>query len=109
MAMTPEGRVKAAVKKWLKLHGVWYCTPMGTQFGQSGVPDFVCCIGGRFLAIETKAPGKRGNTTPLQKQQIAAIQEALGIALVVDDAAQLDEFFGERNAQVIPAKAGLPA
>lgn len=94
MGMTPEGKVKAAVKKWLREHGAWFCMPMGTQFGQSGVPDFVCCIGGRFLAIETKAPGKRNNTTILQKQQIAAIHEALGMALVVDDVAQLDEFFG---------------
>lgn len=95
MGFTPEGRVKAAVKKWLKLHGIWYCMPMGTQFGQSGVPDFVCCFGGRFLAIETKAPGKRNNTTVMQKQQIASIHEALGLAVVVDDVSQLDELMKE--------------
>lgn len=98
MATTPEGRVKAAVKKWLKERGIWFCMPMGTGFGNSGVPDFVCCWGGRFLAIETKAPGKRGNTTVLQKQQIAAIQAALGVAVVVDDVAQLDQLFGANHA-----------
>ena len=95
MAATPESNVKAAVKRWLVAKGAWYCMPMGTGFGNSGVPDFVCCLGGKFLAIETKAPGKRSNTTVLQKRQIAAIHEAGGDVLVVDDVSQLDEFFEE--------------
>lgn len=93
MATTPEGKVKAAVKKWLAAKGIWYCMPMGTGFGNSGVPDFVCCWDGKFLAIETKAPGSRSRTTVLQKRQIAAIHEAGGSALVVDDVSQLAEFF----------------
>ena len=95
MAATPESKVKAAVKRWLIAKGAWYCMPMGTGFGNSGVPDFVCCLGGKFLAIETKAPGKRSNTTVLQKRQIAAIHEAGGDVFVVDDVSQLDEFFEE--------------
>lgn len=95
MATTPEGKVKAAVKRWLGARGIWYCMPMGTGFGNSGVPDFICCWNGKFLAIETKAPGSRSRTTVLQKRQIAAIHEAGGDALVVDDVSQLDEFFAE--------------
>jgi hypothetical protein len=41
------------------------------------------------LAVEAKAPGKRSNTTPLQDREIAAIQAAGGIAIVVDDLSQL--------------------
>lgn len=93
MAMTPESKVKAAVKRWLAAKGIWYCMPMGTGFGNSGVPDFVCCMEGKFLAIETKAPGKRHNTTVLQKRQIASIKDAGGAAVVVDDVSQLDELF----------------
>lgn len=89
MAMTPEGKVKAAVKKYLHERGVWYCMPMGTGFGSSGVPDFLCCQGGQFIAIETKAPGKRRNTTVLQDRQLAAIGEAGGRAVVIDDVEQL--------------------
>ena len=89
MATTPEGKVKAAVKKYLRERGIWFCMPMGTGFGSSGVPDFICCQGGVFWAIETKAPGKRKNTTELQKQQIAAICSAGGRAVVVDDVEQL--------------------
>ena len=91
MARTPEGAVKAAVKKYLRERGVWFCMPMGTGFGSSGVPDFLCCHGGVFWAIETKAPGKRKNTTVLQDQQIAAICVAGGRAVVIDDVEQLKE------------------
>lgn len=90
MASTPEGRVKAQVKTWLKARGVWYFMPVQTGRGVVGVPDFLCCWGGRFLAIETKAPGKRHTVTPLQEHQIALIHQAGGAAIVVDDVAQLD-------------------
>lgn len=93
MAQTPEGKVKAAVKKRLNELGVWFCMPMGTGFGNSGVPDFICCMNGQFLAIETKAPGKRGNTTTLQDRQIAAIHKAGGRAVVIDDVSQLNTVF----------------
>lgn len=93
MAMTPEGKVKAAVKAFLKAKGVWYCMPMGTGFGNSGVPDFLCCYNGRFIAIETKAHGKRGNTTVMQNNQIMGIHKAGGVAVVVDDVRQLEGIF----------------
>ena len=93
MAMTPEGRVKEAVKKWLKARKIWYYMPVQGGFGVVGIPDFICCWSGRFLAIETKAPGKRGNTTANQDQRIAEIKSADGVAVVVDDVAQLDEVF----------------
>ena len=90
MAATPEAKVKAKIRAWLQARGIWFCMPMGTGYGTSGVPDFVCCAGGRFLAIEAKAPGKRGNTTVLQDQQIDAIKTAGGVAVVVDDVSQLE-------------------
>lgn len=93
MAMTPEGRVKAAVKTFLKAKGAWYCMPIGTGYGNSGVPDFLVCWRGRFIAIETKAPGKRGNTTVMQDKQIMGIHQAGGSAVVVDDVNQLVEMF----------------
>jgi len=88
--MTPEGRVKAKIKAWLKERGIWFCMPIGTGYGTSGVPDFICCANGRFLAIEAKAPGRARNTTVLQDQQIMAIHKAGGVAVVVDDPKQLE-------------------
>ena len=74
MAATPEAKVKAKIKKILNDHGV---------YGNAGVPDFLCCAGGGFLAIEAKA-GK-GTTTALQEKNLREIREAGGIALVVNE------------------------
>lgn len=91
MALTPEAKVKAKVKAWLTARGIWHCTPIGSQFGSAGVPDVLCCWEGRFLGIEVKAPGKRGNTSDLQRRQLAGITASGGIAVVVDDVSQLEE------------------
>lgn len=89
MALTPEGRVKVAVKQWLKDRGVWFYMPVQNGMGVTGIPDFICCWDGRFLAIETKAPGKRANLSTNQERQMNAINNAGGTALVVDDVSQL--------------------
>ena len=83
MAATPEAKVKAKIKKLLKDHGVYYAMPIGTGYGNSGVPDFLCCVNGRFLAIEAKA-GK-GTTTALQEKNLREIREAGGTALVINE------------------------
>ena len=92
MARTPEGKVKDEIKKVLKIRGIWYFMPAANGFGKQGIPDFVCCVEGKFLAIEAKAPGKRNNTTPNQDARIDEIRKARGWALVVDDVQQLIEF-----------------
>lgn len=90
MAMTPEGKVKTAIKRWLVEHGVWYFMPVSNGMGSMGIPDFVCCWNGKFLGIEAKAPGKRSNVSALQEHQITLIHKAGGAAIVVDDVAQLE-------------------
>lgn len=67
--------------------------PVQNGMGVVGIPDFIVCWCGMFVAIETKAPGKRSSTTPNQKRRIAEIQQAQGVALVVDDVAQVQELF----------------
>jgi hypothetical protein len=89
--MTPEGKVKNEVKKWLKLHKIWFYCPVQNGMGVVGIPDFICCMGGRFLAIETKAPGKLNNTTPNQDRQLANIRFSGGLAVVVDGTEYLDK------------------
>ena len=81
--MTPEGKVKDEIKKVLKAHGAYYAMPMGTGFGNAGVPDFLVCLNGEFLGIEAKA-GK-GTTSALQKKNIAEIEAAGGRALVINE------------------------
>ena len=83
MATTPEAKVKAKIKALLKEHNVYYAMPIGTGYGNSGVPDFLCCVNGRFLAIEAKA-GK-GKTTALQDKHLDQIEKAGGKALVINE------------------------
>ena len=84
MAQTPEAKVKAKIKKILKDHSVYFAMPIGTGYGNSGVPDFLCCVNGNFLAIEAKA-GK-GTTTALQEKNLREIKEAGGTAAVIAEA-----------------------
>ena len=83
MAATPEKLVKDKIRKILKAHGAWYAMPMGTGYGNSGVPDFLCCAGGYFLAIEAKA-GK-GIPTALQEKNLRDIKAAGGWTLVINE------------------------
>jgi Holliday junction resolvase len=83
MALTPEAKVKAKIKAILKAYDVYYAMPIGTGYGSSGVPDFLCCVRGRFLAIEAKA-GK-GKTTALQDKNIKQIIASGGLAIVVNE------------------------
>ena len=104
MAQTPEGKVKAAIKKFLASIGAWYCMPATGGYGSSGVPDFIVCrpvfvtqsmvgtLMGEFIGIEAKAPGKKSNTTALQDMQIVGIHKAGGRAFVCDDISLLERY-----------------
>lgn len=83
MAATPEALVKKKIRAILDAHGVYYAMPIGTGYGNSGVPDFLCCINGMFLAIEAKA-GK-GKTTALQDAHIDKIRTNGGAAVVINE------------------------
>jgi hypothetical protein len=88
--MTPEGRVKASIKKLLQKRGAWYYMPIQNGMGVTGIPDFIACIDGRFVGIECKAPGKESNVTPNQQRQLDSIQAAQGYSVVVSDVGQLE-------------------
>lgn len=81
--MTPEGKVKAKVKKILAEIGAYYAMPIGTGFGHAGVPDFLICKAGLFYAIECKANGNK--PTALQLNEMQKIRDAGGVTLVVDE------------------------
>jgi pantoate kinase len=85
MAQTPEAKVKEKIKKILKAHGAYFAMPMGTGYGNSGVPDFLVCLNGEFLAIEAKAG--RGIPTALQEKNMRDIEKAGGRTLVVNEQA----------------------
>jgi pantoate kinase len=83
MATTPEAKVKAKIKKILTEHNVYYAMPIGTGYGNSGVPDFLCCVNGKFVAIEAKA-GK-GQATALQLKNLSEINKAGGYTCLINE------------------------
>jgi hypothetical protein len=93
---TPESKVKDKIKKILKAHNVYYAMPMGTGYGNAGVPDFLCCVNGCFVAIEAKA-GK-STTTALQDKNLQQIKDSGGFAFIVNEGS-LEEF--EQSIQLI--------
>lgn len=83
MAQTPEGRVKARLKKYLDEMGIYHFSPFQAGMGRAGVPDVIGCYRGLFVAFECKA-GK-GKTTALQEREINAIRAAKGLAFVINE------------------------
>jgi len=65
--------------------------PVSNGMGRSGCPDILVCFNGKFLAFETKAPGKINNVTPNQQREIDEIRRANGLAHVVDCVEQVKE------------------
>jgi hypothetical protein len=92
--MTPEAKVKHHVRMLLTELGIWFFMPVQTGYGVGGIPDFVCCWKGMFIAIECKAPGKMNTVTPLQERTITEIREHGGRAVVVSSAVELRLWLG---------------
>jgi pantoate kinase len=83
MGIKPEALVKKKIRAILDEFGAYYAMPVGTGYGNSGVPDFLVCCNGRFIGIEAKA----GNNQPtaLQQAHIQRIFDAGGYALVINE------------------------
>ena len=81
--LTPEVKIKKQIRKILDEAGAYYAMPIGSGYGNSGVPDFLVCVSGKFVGIEAKA-GK-GKTTALQEAHLSRIRSAGGIAVVINE------------------------
>jgi len=96
MASTPEGKIKNMVKDVLQEFAEYnsvdgYSVTTPKQFwpvpNGMGASDLDCivCYYGQYIAIETKAPGKR--PTPRQNMTIAQTTGAGGAVFVIDNEA----------------------
>lgn len=79
--MTPEAECKKYVKQLLAKYKIWYFMPSMSGFGRAGIPDFICCIRGRLLGIETKA--LKGKLTRIQEVEQGKINDAGGVCIVM--------------------------
>jgi len=95
---TPEGKVKAAIKKLLDEHNIYYFMPATGGYGRSGVPDFIGCARGRFFSIEAKA-GK-AKPTALQLREMERIKAGGGLAYVINEDTVADLYYLTRPGHI---------
>jgi len=79
--MTPEGRIKQALKKRLSELGAYQFWPVQTGYGAPTV-DCLVCYKGKFAGIETKAPKKKPT---LRQQLVMGAMKASGAKVYVID------------------------
>lgn len=83
MASTGEVKVKKRIRKMLEASKAYWAMPIGTGYGNAGVPDFLVCHNGHFIGIEAKSG--EGKTTALQEMNLQKIRDAGGKTLIVNE------------------------
>ncbi|MEE7581958.1 MAG: VRR-NUC domain-containing protein [Oscillospiraceae bacterium] len=80
--MPKEKDFQLKVEKFLTDKGIYFVKYWGGgNFTRSGVPDLLCCIGGRFVGVELKTDN--GKVSELQQYNIDKIIQSGGVALVL--------------------------
>jgi hypothetical protein len=83
-----EKEIVAAILKHLKTVPDCFCWKThGGIYGTAGIPDIICCIGGRFVAFEVKVPS--GRLTKLQETTMQRIRKAKGKACKVSSVGEV--------------------
>lgn len=87
VAKTKEGKVKQQVREILDAYGekCWYFMPVSKGYSRGGIPDFIGCLNGRMIGIETKSIHSSHKLTALQAMELRKISDAKGIALVINE------------------------
>lgn len=93
-----EANVVAKISRALKARGAFVVKIHGSEMQQSGLPDLIGTIQGRFFGFEVKEPGharrdlcKRAEcATPIQLYTLQEIREAGGIATVVHSVEEVE-------------------
>jgi hypothetical protein len=82
-----EKTIKNYVRKRLKELGAFQYWPVPTVWGSAGV-DVLACYKSRFIAIETKAPGKL--PTVRQTLILREVEKAGGRIFLIDSAEKVN-------------------
>lgn len=76
-----EKQFQNKVLAFLQAERIYHIKIWGGGFQRAGIPDLLCCIRGKFVALELKT--EKGTATVLQKYNLFQIQEAGGYARVL--------------------------
>lgn len=79
----PESKLSRQIMKTLRAKGYFAFKIHGGPTMMAGLPDIICCVRGRFVALEIKMPDKRENVSMIQRVVHAKIKAAGGVVEVV--------------------------
>lgn len=94
--MTPEGKVKKAIKAYLDSIHCYYFMPVQTGFGRATV-DILVCHKGQFYGIEVKKPDPKNpipKVTARQDEIMFLIRQAGGIAFATSSVEHVKAMIG---------------
>lgn len=74
-----ESQIQTKIIKYLNGIGAYSIKTITTN--KNGCPDIICCLNGKFIALEVKAD--KGIVSKLQEHNIKQIKNSGGIAEVV--------------------------
>lgn len=74
--MTTEHALRSKVSRWLGQQDLWYMKVHGGRFQRPGIPDYILCVHGRFVALELKLEDTE--LEPLQRVERRRIEAAGG-------------------------------
>lgn len=88
-----ESRISRQVVRWLNEQpDTWATAVTITGYARRGIPDILACVGGQFLAIEVKQPGKR--PTPIQQHELEKLEAAGAVVCVAHSLADAQVAYG---------------
>lgn len=96
MAGGEEKKVENKIKKYLDSIGAYYLKVHGSAYQPAGTPDILCCINGRFVAIEVKKP-VGGVVSDLQKLKLKQVESAGGVGMVARSVSDVSERIKREN------------
>jgi len=85
-----EQDIQAKIQKYIKAIGGYPVKIVSAT--RAGIPDILCCVNGKFLAIEVKLPGAKASH--LQLANGVMIEAAGGLFLIATSAEEVKDFIG---------------
>lgn len=95
-----ESSIDRTIARELTRRGAWGTKTHGTAAGRRGIPDWLICHHGAFLAVETKQPA--GATTRLQRHELERVRRAGGTAIVARSADDVRQALDEIERRTTP-------
>jgi len=84
-----ESAIVTRLLRMLRERGHWATKVHVSNFQQTGTPDILACVAGKFLALEVKADTSK-KPTPMQVKNLEEISGAGGMAQVIWSVEQLE-------------------